>query len=123
MLMLPPSVKVHVATSPVDMRKSFDGLAAVVRSVLERDPLSGHLFVFFNRRGDLTKTLWWSNGGLCIFSKRLERGRFRWSRPLEAGLRHVEIDAADLALILEGVDLRKVRRPRWWNPPPATRAA
>jgi len=116
-LMLPPSVKIHVATSPVDMRKSFDGLAAVVRSVLERDPLSGHLFVFFNRRADLAKTIWWSNGGLCIFAKRLERGCFRWARPVEAGARYAEIDAADLALLLEGVDLRSARRQRWWNPP------
>jgi transposase len=115
--MLPPSVKIYVATSPVDMRKSFDGLAGVVSSVLERDPLSGHLFVFFNRRGDLVKVLWWSNGGLCLFAKRLERGCYRWSRPVEAGARQVEVAAADLALLLEGVDLRKARRQRWWNPP------
>lgn len=116
MLMLPPSVKIHVATSPVDMRKSFDGLAGVVSSVLDRDPLSGHLFVFFNRPGNLVKVLWWSNGGLCLFAKRLERGRFRWARPAEAGAHHVEIPAGDLALLLEGVDLRKTRRQRWWNP-------
>jgi len=71
--------------------------------------------VFFNRRGDLAKTLWWSNGGLCIFAKRLERGRFRWARPVPTGTRYVEIDAAELALLLEGVDLRTARRQRW-NP-------
>jgi transposase len=115
-LMLPPSVKIHVATSAVDMRKSFDALAGLVSSVLEEDPLSGHLFVFFNRRRDLVKVLWWSNGGLCLFAKRLEQGCFRWARPVDASARHVEIPAADLALLLEGVDLGKARRQRWWNP-------
>lgn len=108
-----------------DLRRHVaGGHAEVVRWARGRGPgsprggsLSGHLFIFFNRRGDLAKMLWWSNGGLCLFAKRLERGRFRWSRPVEAGTRSVQIDATDLALLLEGVDLSRARRQPWWNPP------
>lgn len=113
MLMLPPSVRVFVAVCAVDLRKSFDGLSSLVREVVREDPMTGHLFVFFGRRGDLVKVLWWDRGGFCIFAKRLERGRFTIPRAA-AGAIQVEMEAAELALLLEGFDLAGVkRRPRW----------
>jgi transposase len=112
---LPPSVQLSVCTEPTDMRKSFDGLAALVEHALEQDPLSGHLFCFFNRRGDRCKILWYDHGGYALFCKRLERGRFRvpTARP---GERRVAMRAVELALILEGIDLRGARHRRVWSP-------
>jgi transposase len=95
-------VQVWVATTPIDMRKSFDGLAEVVRSFLGRDPLSGNLFVFRNRGGQLLKILWWDQSGLAIYYKRLERGAFRWPR---AGTPSVEIAREDLLRLLSGLEL------------------
>ena len=116
MLMLPPTVRVYVAVEPVDLRKGFDGLACVVRHVIAEDPLSGHLFAFFNRRADISKILFWTRSGYTIVHKRLEKGRF--SLPLvPTGARRVEMEAAQLALLLEGIDLRGARvRPRWVPP-------
>ena len=111
MFSVPASVRVFVATSPADLRRGFDGLAALTREVLEQDPLSGHLFVFRNRRGDRLKVLFFAAGGYCLFYKRLERGTFRLPCGEEA---RREIEAGDLGLILEGLDLSQVRRrPRW----------
>jgi len=112
-LTLPATVRVFVATEPVDLRKGFDGLSLLVRGTLAADPLSGHLFVFFNRRADRTKVLFWTPSGGCVFYKRLERGRFHL--PTEGrGAARIEMDAAELALVLEGIDLRGARRrPRW----------
>lgn len=116
MISLPSSVRVFVATAPVDGRKGFDALAALVQGVLGLDPLAtGHLFVFFTRRGDLVRVLAWDRDGFCIVSKRLERGCFRlpWDRTVD-GPAQREIESADLALILQGIDLRGARRrPRW----------
>lgn len=111
MFSVPGSVRVFVATTPVDLRRGFDGLAGLTREVLEEDPLSGHLFVFGNRRGDRLKVLFFASGGYCLFYKRLERGTFQ----LPSGeTQRLEIDAGDLGLILEGVDLCGARRrPRW----------
>jgi transposase len=118
MLTLPPSVRVYVATAPCDMRKQFDGIAALVREALHEDPRSGHLFVVFNRRGDHARILFWDRSGYCLVSKRLERGRFRtpFERVAE-GQTHVEMESAELALILEGIDLRGARRRPRWSPP------
>ena len=113
MLMLPPSVRIHVARDPVDMRKSFDGLAARVQFALAHDPLAGHLFVFRNRAGHLMKILYRDRSGWCLFAKRLERGRFRWP---EADATTLEIEAGDLACLIDGIDLRSVRRVRRWEP-------
>lgn len=114
MLSLPPTIRVYAATTPVDLRGGFDRLACVVREVLAGDPLSGHLFVFFNRRGDRTKILFWTHSGFCLFYKRLEKGRFRLPRLAEPGGQRLEMEAAELQLILEGIDLRGARRrPRW----------
>ena len=119
MLTLPPSVRIYVATTPTDMRKQIDGLAATVREVIREDPLSGHLFVFFNRRGDLTKILFWDRNGYCMVTKRLERGVFRWPEAAREGATHVTLEAAELALILEGIDLRDAKRRPRWTPSPA----
>ena len=107
MLMLPPSVRIYLCTVPADMRRSFDGLAAMTEEILQRNPLSGHLFVFHNRRGDRVKILFWDRTGFCLWYKRLEEGTFRF--PADVG-DEVEVSMADLALILEGIDLRGARR-------------
>ena len=117
MLTLPPSVRIHLAVQPIDIRRSFDGLSCAVREVLAEDPFSGHLFVFRNKRTDMLKILWWSRGGFAIFYKRLERGTFHVPRRVEASARAIVIDAAELALMLEGIDLADARRRPRWNPP------
>ena len=117
MLTLPSSVRVYVATSPCDMRKQFDGIAALVHGQLGQDPRSGHLFVVFNKRGDQVRILFWDRSGYCLLSKRLERGVFRlpWEREESQG--YVEMEAAELALVLEGIDLKGARRRKRWEPP------
>jgi transposase len=121
MLSLPPSVRVFIALVATDMRKSFDGLANETRRRIEQDPLSGHLFVFFNRRRTLVKVLYWDRIGFCLVAKRLERGTFHLPRASERG-GVVEVEAAALALILEGIDLGGARRRPRWLPLPATSA-
>lgn len=116
MLSLPPAVRIFVALAPTDMRKSFDGLAGETRHVIEQDPLSGHLFVFFNRRRTMVKVLYWDRNGFCLVAKRLERGTFRLPAAPERGV--VEMEAAELGLILEGLDLRGARRRPRWTPAP-----
>lgn len=112
MLTFPSTVRVFLSMQPADMRCGFDGLGARVRSVLDADPMSGHLFVFRNRRRDRIKILLWDRSGFCLWYKRLEKGTFRF--PDESAQGGVEIEAAELALILEGIDLRQARRrPRW----------
>ena len=114
---LPPSVRIYVATAATDMRKSFDGLSAAVSQVLAQDPFAGHLFVFFNRGADRVKVLWWDGDGFALFAKRLERGRFRvFTEPPAATQRVLAMPAAELALILQGIDLRGARRRRGWSP-------
>ena len=107
MLMLPPSVHVFVAVQPTDLRCGFDTLAAVTRQVLRQDPFSGHLFVFFNRGRNRVKILHWDTGGFWLSHKRLERGTFRVAWKTEGVL---EMPAAELALILEGIELAGARR-------------
>jgi len=114
MLTLPPTVRVFLCLVPADMRRSLDGLAAMTREVLREDPFSGHLFVFFNRRRDRVKVLLWDRSGLCLYYKRIEKGRFRLSAFEDSDARRVEIESAELALILEGIDLAHAkRRPRF----------
>lgn len=107
MLMLPPSVKVFLATAPTDMRRSFDGLFAMTQQVLRGDPLSGALFVFTNRRADRVKILFWEKSGLAIYYKRLEKGVFHFP---ESDGQCVEVEATELALLLEGIELRGAKR-------------
>lgn len=102
--MLSPAVKIFLCTQPADMRRSFDKLAEMTRTVLAQDPLSGHLFVFFNRPRDRVKILFWDRSGFCLYYKRLEEGYFR---PLES---RREINAAELTLILEGLELADAKR-------------
>lgn len=109
MLTLPCSVRVFVATAPTDMRKSFDGLSLAAQA-LGHEPTSGHLFVFRNRRGNQVKVIFWDRTGYCIFAKRLAQGTFRISAEIPAGASQITIDSAELALILEGIDLRGARR-------------
>lgn len=120
MLSLPLPVRILLCTRPADMRKSFDGLSQMVREFLGVDPYSGHLFVFRSKRGDRVKLLYWDEGGYVIVYKRLEKGTFRF--PAASGKGDgVEIRAADLAMLLDGVDLASVRRqPRYRRPAPAT---
>jgi transposase len=114
MILLPRSVRVYVATMPVDLRRSFDGLSNVVRSLLAQDPLSGHLFVFLNKRRTLVKILVWTRGGFTIVQKRLERGTFVVPAREPSDAATMELDAHELAMLLEGLELRRMRaRPRW----------
>jgi transposase len=118
MLSLPLPVRIFLCTQHADMRKSFDGLAQMVREYIGGDPLSGHLFVFRSRRGDRVKLLYWDSDGLAIWYKRLEKGTFRFPETAADG-RGVEIRAAELAMLLDGVDLGSVKRqPRYQRPQP-----
>jgi transposase len=118
MLTLPPSTRVFVATKHADMRRSFDGLMALVRDFLGEDPLSGHLFVFRNRLGDRLKILWWDRDGLAIFYKRLEEGGFVF--PSAGELPRLEMSAAELQLVLQGIDVTKVKRAKRYQRPVTT---
>ena len=110
MLSLPPSVRLFVARGVTDMRKSFDTLAALVIDVIDEDPQSGHLFLFVNRRRDRLKVLWWDRSGYCLLAKRLEHGQFRIYDKADGGGGHYEVSVGDLALLLEGIDLRGAKR-------------
>lgn len=110
MLTLPPSVRVFVSLLPTDMRRSFDSLAALVREVIGQDPVSGHLFVFLNRPRNRAKILLWDRTGYWLFYKRLEEGVFKLPHGHDAS--SVEMTSAELALILEGIDLSRAHRHR-----------
>jgi transposase len=117
MVSLPTSVQIWIATQATDLRKSFDNLAELVRQQLNGDPLSGQLFVFRNKRADRVKLLYWDEDGFVIVYKRLEAGTFRFP---DAGSASVQIRAADLQMLLDGVDLDSVkRRQRYRRPLPA----
>ena len=111
MIGLPTGTRVWLAAGLTDMRRGFDGLAALVQGALTQDPFSGHVFVFRGRRGDIVKLLWWDGQGMCLFAKRLERGRFVWPQA-DAGA--VSLTAAQLSMLLEGIDWRMPVRT--WQP-------
>jgi transposase len=111
MIGLPAGTRVWLAAGATDMRKGFDSLAAQAQSVLGQDPFSGHVFCFRGRRGDLVKLLWWDGDGLCLFAKRLERGRFVWPRADEGV---AVLTRAQLSMLLEGIDWRMPQRT--WRP-------
>jgi transposase len=113
---LTPAVRVYLAAEPTDMRKSFDGLSALVEHCFGKDPLSGHLFVFRNRRGNQIRVLFWDRTGYVILGKKLARGRFHLARPVPTGATHVEVEAAELSLMLEGIDLSDSSRRVRWRP-------
>lgn len=115
MLSLPTSVRIYLCGEPTDMRKGFDSLSAIVRRQ-GFDLFSGHLFVFVSRRRDRVKILTWDRGGFVLYYKRLERGRFK-PPAVAAGQSSVSIDAAQLAMLLDGLDIARIRRPVVWQPP------
>ena len=115
MITIPRSVRILIGTVPIDMRKSIDGLAAIVQSELQEDAYSGHLFVFVSRRCDRVKILTFDKGGFILFYKRLERGQFRLPHMTPESM-SVEIDATQLAMLLDGIDFGRVRRPKPWQP-------
>lgn len=111
MIELPSGTKIWIAAGVTDMRRGFHGLSAQVQTVLQQEPFSGHVFVFRGRRGDMVKLLWWDGDGLCLFAKRLERGRFIWPKA-DGGT--VALTRAQLSMLLEGIDWRRVERT--WTP-------
>lgn len=123
MLTFPAGVKLYLATGPTDLRKSFNGLSLLVEHEFGLDAMAGHLFVFLNRRANQVRILFWDRDGFCIVAKKLEQGTFRRNKKGEEGKPHVEIDVADLALLLEGIHVKEVRRSRRYTPPQKRRAA
>lgn len=111
MIPVPSGMHVWLATGHTDMRKGFDGLARLVQEVLRRDPHCGHLFVFRGKRGDLIKVIWHDGQGSCLFTKRLERGRFIWPSPADGV---VTISPGQLGYLLEGIDWRMPQKT--WRP-------
>jgi transposase len=111
MIPIPSGVRVWLATGHTDMRKGFDGLALLVQETLKRNPHNGHLFVFRGRRGSLIKVLWHDGQGMCLFAKRLERGRFIWPSPADGT---IAVTPAQLGYLLEGIDWRNPVRT--WRP-------
>jgi len=111
MISPPTRARIWIAAGITDLRRGFTGLSAAVQTVLEQDPFGGQVFVFRGRRGDLIKLLWWDGDGLCLFAKRLERGRFVWPQA-ESGT--VSLTRAQLSMLLEGIDWRQPART--WKP-------
>lgn len=107
MINLPPSVKIYIATGSVDMRNSIDGLSVIVKEKLDKDPFTGHMFVFCNKRGDKIKILYWDRNGFCLWYKRLERGIFRMPRVQS---KIFMLAPNELNLLLEGIDLTDKKR-------------
>lgn len=111
MIPVPSNIRVWLAAGVTDMRKGFATLAAQAEQTLKQDPFAGHMFVFRGRRGDLIKVIWWDGQGACLFSKRLEKGRFVWPSPADG---KVSVTPAQLAMLLEGIDWRAPQRT--WRP-------
>jgi transposase len=116
MIMLPAAVRIYLCTRPTDMRKSFDGLTGLVQECFGLDPLTGHLFLFLNRRRDCIKLLYFDRDGLAIWYKRLEAGSFERPSIAEANGDGVELQAAQLAMILSGIDMSTARRRKRFQP-------
>ena len=115
MLGLPPSVKIYFATGLVDMRNGIDGLRAIVDATLKLNPDDGHLFVFVGKSRDKLKILFWDGNGYVIYFKRLEQGRFQLPE-LDASRSRVLLEPAQLAMLLDGIDLNAKRLVRWKPP-------
>ena len=116
MILLPRSVRIYVATAPTSLRKSFEGLSNEVRSVLAGDPISGHVFLFLNRRRTQVKLLLWTRGGFTIVHKQLERGRFTFPERVTPESACVEVDAHELSMLLEGLAPSPTRSAMRWSP-------
>ncbi len=104
MIGLPTGTSIWIAAGFTDLRRGFTGLSGMVQTTLQENPFSGHVFVFRGRRGDLIKMLWWDGDGLCLFAKRLERGRFVWPQATSGT---VSLTRAQLSMLLEGIDWRR----------------
>lgn len=111
MIGLPSGTRIWLAAGRTDMRRGFDGLAALAQSALDQEPFSGHVFVFRGRRGDIVKLLWWDGQGMCLFAKRLEKGCFIWPQAQSGS---VSLTPAQLSMLLEGIDWRMPVRT--WQP-------
>jgi transposase len=105
-MLVPSNLKIHLASQPVDMRKSSQTLAVVVKNILEKDPLCGHLFVFYNKRKDLMKVLYWQTNGFCLWQKKLEEGRF--ILPLPFSSPSLEMSSYHLQVFIQGLDCWKM---------------
>ncbi len=113
MMIIPAGVKVHLALGHTDMRKGLDGLAMLVQETLKKDPFSGHLFAFRGRKARIIKILFWDGTGLCLFTKRIDRGGFVWPR-MTGFEGSIPLSPAQLAMLLEGIDWRAPERT--WRP-------
>ena len=114
MLTVPAQVKIFVSLQPTDMRRGFPGLSGEVQATLQQDPLSGHLFLFRNRRGDRIKILFWDGDGYAIFYKQLARGSFEFPQPTDPASPAVQIRSSELSMLLDGIELKgRKRRPRY----------
>ena len=114
MFALTPTTRIYLAAGATDMRKGFAGLAAMAGSVLEADPLSGHLFVFCNKERTRLKVLFWDGSGLWVCAKRLERGTFRWPS-VDGQRRSLTLTQAQLIQLVGGLDSQDFRRRNWWR--------
>ncbi len=115
MITIPTSVKIFIGSAPIDMRKSIDGLMAIVQEELQEDAYSGHLFVFLSRRCDRVKILTWDKGGFVMIYKRLEQGHFKLPH-VDPSTMAITVDATQLTMLLDGIDVGRVRRPQHWKP-------
>jgi transposase len=122
-LVIPRAVRVYISIAPASLRKSFEGLSNEVRAVLAKDPLTGHVFVFLNRRRNQVKLLVWTRGGYTIVHKRLERGKFVFTSQVTEGATSIELDVHELSMLLEGIDVARARSSTRWEPPRHTRVA
>ncbi len=117
MLTFPAGVKLYLATGATNLRNSFNGLSMMVEHEFGLDAMAGNLFVFLNRRANQVRILFWDRDGFCIIGKKLERGTFRRNHKGADGKSHVEIESTDLALLLEGIEIKEVRRSKRYKAP------
>jgi transposase len=122
MILLPRAVRVYFATQPTNLRQSFEGLTNQIRHALGYDPLSGHVFVFLNRRKNQVKLIVWTRGGFTIVHKRLEAGTFAFPAQVVDGVASVAIDVHELAMLLEGIEVTQVKTKPRWEPTPRMRS-
>jgi transposase len=122
-ILVPRAVRVYFATAPTNLHKSFDGLTNEIRCALGHDPLSGHVFVFLNRRKNQVKLIVWTRGGWTIVHKRLERGTFAFPARVAENVPSVAIDVHELAMLLEGIDVVRGKTKPRWEPPVRVRSS
>ena len=119
MFTIGPATRIYLAAGATDLRRGFDGLASMAKTVWDADPLSGHLFLFANKHRNRIKVLWWDGAGMWLCTRRLEQGRYSWPEVGAGGSRGVTLTSQELALLLGGIDLTQTRRKDWWRREPA----